>query len=119
MTPVGIATGRGFESIPARVALPAATETELVKGNGNRVALAVAGLVNADWTSTVCVIIGPKVDGAIVPVATLTAAHPSCYLDVSHLGNAIFAPLFALGNMLNVQVIGTVDVRQNRPLGDK
>lgn len=113
MSPTTIRTGRQFYSMPALVSLPNAAETQVATGDGNRVGLVVALTVaGAAQLAATAIAVGVVVDGSLIPLTTINAGHPVCYLSVDKIGPILFAPIVATQTSGGAVVVGVTTVRQ-------
>lgn len=117
MTPTGIKTGRQFDSTTRSVALPELAVTLLASGDGNRVGLVVAlAATSVVLLGQSGIAIGPTIAGAVVPLTTLSAGHPVCYLSVDKIGPMLFPALSAYQESGNALVLGVTIIRQVQEL---
>jgi hypothetical protein len=114
----GIKIGRKADVQSARVSVATATNVQLLKGDGNRIGVALAALIGGNWTITESIVVGPLVSGVVVPVVTLSQYQPAAYLSVEKFGSVLFQPLYALSNVGTTEVIGVTDVRFLHSLDD-
>ena len=116
MTPTGIKLGRQFDSTIQGIDVTNSGAIKIAPGDSNRVALAAAlgGLLVSELDATV--MIGPKVNGFVVALTTLSAGHPVCYLSVDKVGSVLFSELFVQTDASATFVLGVTIVRQVQEL---
>lgn len=98
-----------------RVSVADATITVILPADSNRIGVNLAALVAPAWAVGSGIVVGPIVDGSIVPVATLTPDTPTAFLCWEKLGWVPMAELSALGNVGAASVIGVTAIRVNNP----
>jgi len=93
--PKAIQTGRNLSNIQGTALGTQGSTDPLVGADANRVGMAIALAFDAGNIPGVAyVFVGPQVSGTLVPFTCLTLEHPTCYLDVAHLGPAFLDALF-------------------------
>jgi hypothetical protein len=117
MTPTSIRTGRQFDSVTVGRTIIDGETPVVAPPDANRVALSVA-LTYTGPTDLAGggLIIGPRINGVVVPLSCLTAGHPACYLSVDKIGSALFAELYARQASGADIAIGVTTVRQVQEL---
>lgn len=116
MTPAGIKLGRQFDSRVTSVQVTAESVASLVGADANRVALVVALPAWQDPDIDGSVTIGPVINGVVVPLTTLSAGHPVCYLSVDKIGSALMLALSANNMVTSTVTLGVTIVRQVQEL---
>lgn len=116
MTPNSIRTGRQFDSATSAVVATAGANVQLATGDANRVGLVVALPASATAALDGVVAIGPVIDGALVPLTTLSSGHPVCYLSVDKIGSALFPALFVRNGCTGNLTVGVTTIRQVQEL---
>ena len=116
MTPTGIRLGRQYESKTFAVSVTDGDVLQLLPADSNRVALVVALRDGALSSDTKLIAIGPKIDGVVIPVTTLSAGHPVCNLQVVTIGSALFQEMWVDNTSGDTLVLGVTNVLQKKEL---
>lgn len=116
MGPISVGFGRSLSPYPKRMSVPTAVATKLLEGASNRVGISIALLYDDNWQPDQGIILGPLIEGSVLPISSLNLYNTACYVDVAHLGPLIGAAWYALSNLADTATLGVVDVQLNHPV---